>query len=353
MEQLSSSSINVRQRRLARCWSQADLARRAGISRAAVSAIEIDRLVPSVSSALAIARVFDCSVEALFGTGSTPAAAPDWAWQPRTMPCRYWLVEVRGRVLRYPIESSATSGSPHDGVCRSGNFVDTARAEPASTLVLASCDPAAGLLATEYARHAGFRMVVIARSSRPALDLLARGLIHVAGVHFATDRALAGNEKAVRNAVGAGHRLLRVANWDEGLAVTGGSRVKSIRDALRSDLRWVGRETGSAARQCLDELRPKARPPRRYASDHRGVAEAVRCGWADVGVCHRFAAEEAGLRVFTVRREHYDLCYPAAADGDPRIEALVRLMRSPQYRQLVGDLPGYDARHAGESTLVR
>jgi molybdate-binding protein len=209
------------------------------------------------------------------------------------------------------------------------------------------------LLASEYARHTAFRMIVIARSSRPALDLLARGLVHFAGVHFATDRASAGNERAVRDAAGAGHRLLRVADWDEGLVVAGGSGVKSVRGALLADLRWVGREVGSAARQCFDELRPKARPPRRYAADHRGVAEAVRCGWAEVGVCHRFAGEEAGLRVFTVRREHYDLCYPAAADGDPRIDALVRLIRSPQYRQLVGDLPGYDVRHAGESTLVR
>ena len=82
------------------------------------------------------------------------------------------------------------------------------------------------------------------------------------------------------------------------------------------------------------------------------MAEAVRCGWADAGVCHRFAAVEAGLRVFTVRRERYDFCYPAKADGDPRIEALVRLIRSPQHRQLLADLPGYDARSAGESRVV-
>jgi molybdate-binding protein/transcriptional regulator with XRE-family HTH domain len=352
MEAPSPATNMVRQRRVARGWSQADLARRAGISRAAVSAIEIARLVPSVSAALAIARVFGCSVESLFGSGTTGASAPDWAWPPREVPCRYRVAEVRGRILRYPVETASAATSRHDGVFRSGAFFELVRAEPASTLVLASCDPAAGLLVSEYAQSCGFRMIVVARSSRQSLDLLARGLVHVAGIHFATDAASAGNERAVRDAVGSGHRLLRVADWEEGLVVADRTRVRSVREALRADFRWVGREVGSAARECLDELRPRARPPRRYAFDHRGVAEAVRCGWADAGVCHRFAAVEAGLRVFTVRRERYDFCYPAKADGDPRIEALVRLIRSPQHRQLLADLPGYDARSAGESRVV-
>jgi len=77
------------------------------------------------------------------------------------------------------------------------------------------------------------------------------------------------------------------------------------------------------------------------------VAEAVRAGWADVGVCHRLVAEEAGLDFFGVRTEAFDLCYPAAAAGDPRLDALVRVVRSPGYRRLLGELPGYDATPAG------
>ena len=67
------SSNPVRRRRLARQWSQADLAERAGISRAAVSAIEAERLSPSVAAALALAAVFECSVEELFGRAAAPA----------------------------------------------------------------------------------------------------------------------------------------------------------------------------------------------------------------------------------------------------------------------------------------
>ncbi len=59
---------HVRAFRLERGWSQAELAQRSGISRTAVSAIEIQRLTPSVSAALALAAALECRVEDLFGT---------------------------------------------------------------------------------------------------------------------------------------------------------------------------------------------------------------------------------------------------------------------------------------------
>jgi DNA-binding XRE family transcriptional regulator len=55
------------------------LAERVGISRAAVSAIEGERLSPSVATALALAEVFECSVEELFGHARTAElSGPQW-----------------------------------------------------------------------------------------------------------------------------------------------------------------------------------------------------------------------------------------------------------------------------------
>src|SRR5260370_7408049 len=93
----------VRAHRLERGWSQVDLASRAGISRAAVSAIEISRLVPSVAAALSLAMAFGCTVEDLFGEGN--AGQPDalsWAWAIAKEPCRYWQAPVGGPLLSYP-----------------------------------------------------------------------------------------------------------------------------------------------------------------------------------------------------------------------------------------------------------
>jgi molybdate-binding protein len=88
--------------------------------------------------------------------------------------------------------------------------------------------------------------------------------------------------------------------------------------------------------------------PKLVAHDHRGVANAIRCGWADIGVCLRLTAEEAGLHFLSVREESYDLCYPDSLSADPRVQALLSVLRSPGYRRLLGDLPGYDASTTGE-----
>jgi DNA-binding XRE family transcriptional regulator len=140
---LSSNSVRVL--RAGRQWSQADLAGRAGISRAAVSAIEAERLSPSVATALALAAVLECSVEELFGRGkSTAALNPEWAWKPKTESCRYWEADVNQRRLRYPVEAISAYPIPHDGVWTGGPRRDMRTTLAKTTLTLACCDPAAG-----------------------------------------------------------------------------------------------------------------------------------------------------------------------------------------------------------------
>jgi molybdate-binding protein len=255
---------------------------------------------------------------------------------------------VQGRTLLYPAEATAAGVVPHDGVFREGTLLPSSDAGPERTLVVACCDPASSLLATEYLRTSGFRLLALHRPSRQALSLLGQGLIHAAGVHFATEEEPDRNVRTTRDALGSGFRLLRVACWQEGLCLAPAAPVSTVRAALTAGLRWVGREPGSAARQCLDELLPNRPPPRRVARDHRGVAEAIRCGWADAGVCHRLASEEAGLRFFGVREEQFDLCYPEGEKDDPRIGALLAVVRSPSYRRILGELPGYATSQSGE-----
>jgi molybdate-binding protein len=264
------------------------------------------------------------------------------------VPCRYWQAEIRGGRRLYPVEMTVTGTLLHDGVYAGGPLPEPAGDAARRTLVMAGCDPAVGLLAAELERTAAVRLIALPRSSRTALSLLGQGLVHLAGVHLAgTDRP-GGNAAVVREALGPGYALVHAARWDEGIAFAPGRRLASVRTALGSELRWVGREPGSGARQCLDELLGGRKPPRRLASDHRGVAEAVRSGWADAGVCLRLVSEEAGLEFLSVRREAYDLCIAESSAGDPRVLALLQVLRSPTYRRAVGGLPGYDSRDTGE-----
>jgi molybdate-binding protein/DNA-binding XRE family transcriptional regulator len=336
--------------RVQRRWSQDELAAQAGISRTAISAIEGRRLVPSVATALSLAAVFGCKVEDLFGadeSGST--SEPAWAVPPPQAPCRYWQANVRGRLLHYPAEFSEAGLVEHDGVFTGGGRSSPSKQNVAdNTLVMACCDPAAGLLVRRLAETAGVRLLVLSRSSSESLALLGKDLVHVAGIHLATPQRPRANSQAVRTRLGSGYSLLRLACWQEGLALAPHLGVRTIQAAVRARLRWIGREPGSAARQCLDELLGNRVGVRRVARNHRAVAESIRGGLADAGVCLRLAGEEAGLRFLSVRKEFFDLCFRSDGATDPRIAALIQAVCSTEYRRLLSDLPGYDASAAGE-----
>lgn len=340
----------VASRRTARGWSQSELARRSGLPRTSVGAIEAERLAPSVTTALTLARVLECSVEELFGSAvrARDAESSEWAWQPRATPCRFWEAEAGGRRWMYPAEASGPLATRHDGVWRGGATAGVSVREAETTLVLACCDPAAGLLAAEYARATGFRLLVFSMGGGAALDLLKRGAVHVAGLHRSTGDDPDANAATVRERLGAGYRMLRAAQWQGGLVVRSDGPASSVRAVVRQKRRWAMRETGAAARECLDQLADGRKISGRVVHSHAAVAEAVRAGWADAGVCVRLAAEEAGLRFLPVRTETLDFCFPNALAHDPRLQALTTLLRSRAHRRLLGELPGYDARETGE-----
>ncbi|MCA9187609.1 MAG: substrate-binding domain-containing protein [Pirellulaceae bacterium] len=346
---MSPSNANkVRQFRRQRGWSQGELATRAGVSRAAVSAVEQQRLAPSVTSAMALARALQRTVEELFGDSPTSSEVEAWAWQPHSWPCRYWHAEVGGQRWLYPSEPTNLGEIPYDGTCQGKSKRRLQDSVPEDVLVIATCDPAIGLLASEYARQTPFRILPFTRSSRQSLTLLTEGKVHIAGVHLSGSHRSEGNAVAAREVCGEGACLVRVGVWQEGIASATHLDLKSSQQAVSSRLKWVGREAGSGARDCLDELLAGRTPPRRLAPDHRSVALAIRYGWADAGVCLRLAGEEAGLNFLDLRREAYDLCASDRTREDRRVLALIDVIRSTPYRRLLGTLPGYDARTTGD-----
>jgi len=254
------------------------------------------------------------------------------------------MAEIDGRTRAFPVESGPSGALLHDGIARHARDLPATSEYARRTLVLASCDPAAGYLAATYRRHGGFRMLVLSRSSGEALSLVEKGLVHIAGVHLAAADDSHGNAVAIASRKSLDNvQLLRVASWEEGLACDPAVRICSAAAAVRSKLRWVGRSAGAGARGCQDELLGSRRSPRNVARDHRGVVEAIRSGWADVGVCLRLASEEGQLAFLPVREENYDLCFRREHAADPRMVALLNAVRSSEYRQLLAELPGYRA----------
>lgn len=339
MSELGKNFNRVRELRNAAGLTQADLAARAGISRTAVTAIESARLVPSVAAALALAEALRTTVENLFASG-LPMAEERWAWPPSTsQTC--WKAEIAGQTVCYPGSSLPMLTPLPDGLTNSP-------ITPQETLVLASCDPAAGLLASHYAQVTGLRLMVIPRSSRQAIDMLRQGLVHLAGLHLSTSDAPNRNAQLVKEVLGNGYDLLRVARWQEGVVAAPSARLRSIRAAKSARLKWVGREPGSGARHCLDRVLGERPVPKLIARNHRSVAEAVQSGWADAGVCVQLVSAETGLDFLPVQDEGYDVCFAQSMADDRRIKSFLNVIRSPAYRKLLGTLPGYDSSETGE-----
>jgi molybdate-binding protein/transcriptional regulator with XRE-family HTH domain len=341
----------VQARRKALGWSQGDLAAAAGIPRSTVSAIEGRRLTPSVHTALLLARALGQPVERLFAPDAA-SPPPTWAWEPISPRARFWRAEVAGRTWLFPAETTHGCAVPHDGVADGDQRHERDGADPTSTLVLAGCDPAMGLLAQSLAAASGFRVLTFHRSGADALDLLATGRVHLAAIHRSTPEDPDRNAEAVRSRVGSACRLLRLADWEEGIALPRHSRRRSAASCRRGVQRWAVRERGSAARECLEELLGRPVADDHAWRSHAAVAEAVQQGSAEAGICVRLCAEETGLAFVPVRTESLDLCFPAALEDDPRVLALVRLVQSRAHRQRLADLPGYDVTRTGALASV-
>jgi putative molybdopterin biosynthesis protein len=331
-----------------RGWSQGELADRAGVPRTTLGAIEGRRLTPSVTAALAVARALGGAVEDIFGDG---AGTREWAWTPAVFPARYWEARVGSHLLAYPVESLAMNAFPHDGVATSPEEPCGEGRLAADTLVIACCDPAAGLLAAELARSSGVRLLVIERGGLAALDLLRRGLVHAAGLHFSTTEKPDRNREIVQREAGAGYQLLRAAAWSEGLALAVPERFRSTAALVRGGETWALREVGSAARDCLDDLFGRRRQPEgRIVRGHAAVAGSIRAGWAGAGVCVQLSAVESGLSFRPLRTEFLDLCVAESSFEDHRVRALLLALRSRGHRRVIGDLPGYDS--SGTGTIL-
>ncbi len=74
---MATNTKTLRSARDARGFTQLELARRAGISRQALGAIESGLYMPSVSVALSLSRELGQSVETLFGDGGSGNLEPN------------------------------------------------------------------------------------------------------------------------------------------------------------------------------------------------------------------------------------------------------------------------------------
>lgn len=317
-------------------WTQAELAAKSGASRSAIAAIELNTLSPSVHTAIAISKALNCSVEDIFGnTAHTPTVVQ--AWKSRIPKLGSWRAQVGPNMVEYPASTRPFLASLADD----DSDPLSQKRLASKTLSIATCDPAAPLIGAAFSRETGIRVLIFNRSSRESLEMLRDGLVHVSGIHLANQENPEGNRQVASATLDQPFQLVPAVKWESGIVLGHGQRIRTVKSAISSRLSWIGREPGSGAHQTLEQLFGSRKLPRVTASSHVGVAEALRSGIAEAGICPRLVAEEQDLHFLPVQREYYDLCFVEQNADDDRIQAFLKFSKGGTFRDAIGKLPGY------------
>jgi len=367
----------VRRARIALGLTQDELARRAGLSRQALGAIESGVYQPGVGVALALARELGDSVEALFGAPAeaahleadwmdapeAPASAPDGAVGPSRRAVA--LARVGGRLVALAqsppaMRLAAAAGMLEHAEGRHARVAAFRTAQEIdATLLVAGCDPAVTLLADWMARHRpATALTPVTRGSQAALAALLEGQVHAAGVHLCDRKGGEYNLAAVRETLKRRRGVMvNFARWELGLGVRRGNplELRSIADLARPGVRIANREPGSGARLVLDRALAELKiVPRRIAgyarelSGHLEVAAAIAAGEAEAGLTLRVAAEAWKLGFVPVREERYDLVILEREMDSPPVRAMLDALNSGSFANEVSRLCAYDTTRMGQ-----
>jgi molybdate-binding protein len=226
-------------------------------------------------------------------------------------------------------------------------------------LVVAGCDPAFGLIRERLRREHGVEVLWVRTGSRSALEALARGAVHVAGIHLRDPESGTYNAPWIERVVPFPATRIAFATWEQTILVGRGNPlgIRGIEDLARPDVRFVNREPGSGSRALVESaladmgLDPSAVPGflETSADRHETVARAVASGIAHAGVAIRAVGRPLDLGTVPLASEPYELVVPEHALDLPAVDALLRILRRPATRAQVEALTGYDAASMGRS----
>lgn len=377
MKKPAAGDSRIREARVLKGLSQAELAEATGLTRQAVYAIEGGRYQPNVVTALKLARTLERRVEELFGS-EPPAAELDGELLgptragPSSPRAKVWSVGERTLVL--PVASLGAGlnyATPADGL-----IVGPARGRRVRVqllqdervvrqqVVVAGCDPAIQLVAERLHRHREPAAVLgWPMGSTAAVEALKRGEVHVAGLHVLDPRSGEANVPFVRRHLGdAAVTLVTFASWEAGLLVRHGNpkAIRGVGDLARRAVRLVNREAGAGARLLLDQrLAAEGLGPARVkgyddlVSSHLDVGRRIAEGAADVGVGVEAVARLLGLDFLPLQTERYDLLIPSPMlSGHPGVARLLEALVSREVRAEIEALGGYSTRDTGRIVPV-
>lgn len=230
-----------------------------------------------------------------------------------------------------------------------------------TVVTIGSHDTSLDLMGSYLRRKGGYYLSSAHVGSQGGLLALRRGEAHMAGVHLLDEATGDYNTSYVHKYLGKPALLVLLARREQGFIVPKGNPkgITSFRDLARPDVRFVNRQRGAGTRLLLDyHLKQEGISPAQVQGyrwelfTHLNVAAAVKAGDADAGLGIRSAAQALDLDFVPVAWEEYELCIPAELEEHPGVQAVLSLLRDPEFLAAVESLGGYDCSDSGRIRRV-
>ena len=226
-------------------------------------------------------------------------------------------------------------------------------------VIIGSHDITLDILSDEIRKNTdGIRIASGNVGSLGGLLALKKGTAHIAGSHLLDIQTGEYNTSYIHKYLkGLPVHVFNLVEREQGLIIQKGNPkgVKGIEDLTHDDLTFVNRQPGSGTRVLFDyRLRILGIDPSRingYDNEeytHMNVAVAVLNGAADVGMGIMAAAKALNCDFIPVIKEQYDLVIPSAFMEDPKIQLLMDITRSKDFRERVEGLGGYNPAKSGD-----
>ncbi|MBV9470824.1 MAG: substrate-binding domain-containing protein, partial [Abitibacteriaceae bacterium] len=308
-------------------------------------------------------------IEGDFPTVQATSIASATPIQHSAQSLRVALSQIGGRWVARPLLADTAFRHemiPADGLATATQGKDTLMVQLlddaqklARTVVVGGCAPALSLWTRSAERwYPGLRVHWAHANSTAALQSLARGELHIAGIHLHDPVTGDDNLSFVKKIIPKRPVvLINFGVWEEGLIVQEGNpkQLSKAADLTRKKITIVNREVGAGARFLLDVLLSEEsiapavlKGYNHEVHSHQEVAQAVLTGQADVGVSTAAVATAYGLSFVPLRQVRYDLVVLEEYFQQEPVQQLLGTLDHRWVRSQLHVLGGYDTSRTGE-----
>jgi DNA-binding XRE family transcriptional regulator/molybdate-binding protein len=313
--------------------TQAELARRAGVSRQLIGAAETGRNLPRVDTGVALAAALGTDVADLFALEDVPIDIVTGDPAPEGALVR--VGRVGRRTVTAPLHTGNEGWGTADGLIEAGSL--TRFVDRRDGLVVAGCEPGLAIL-EQGLRHMGSAAVAVGASSAAAIEALGDGRVHAAVVHGPALERIAEVGEVVR---------VRLASWEVGLGDSPDAAAGWFEEALSGKRPVVQREAGAGVQQTFEaRLEPGVVVPGPRANSH--IEAAVRAVYGAIpAVTIEPAARLAGASFRSLGVHETELWIASDWAEDRVVTEALDYMASRSFLAPLQHVGGYDLTRFG------